>query len=150
MTFALYNGNMELLKYLLQTSISNTKKLLKIPGLFNTQMINRIFPFAVSLQKASVDMFNFFWLDLGYLWDEETFENLFSLIAKRDMPDYITLLFDSKTSHTIFEAMSYQYRFSFVEHLLHTKSDLLEEIKHQVLQEEEINGGDDEAEELFL
>jgi hypothetical protein len=48
-TFALYNGNFELLKYLINTSVCNTKKLLKIPGFYNTQMINRIFPFVVSL-----------------------------------------------------------------------------------------------------
>lgn len=36
MTFAIYNGNLDLIKYLIQISLSNTKKLIKVPGLFNT------------------------------------------------------------------------------------------------------------------
>lgn len=84
MTFALYNGNLDLLRYLLSTSICNTKKLLKIPGFFNTQVISRIFPFVVALQKGKNEMFEYFWEDLGYLWDEDTFDNLFKLLAKRD------------------------------------------------------------------
>jgi hypothetical protein len=83
-TFALYNCNFELLKYLINTSVCNTKKLLKIPGFYNTQMINRIYPFVVSLQKGNMDMFHYFWEELGYLWDEDTFDNLFKLLAKRE------------------------------------------------------------------
>ena len=48
-TFALYSGNFELVKYLLKLSLSNAKKLLKVPGLYNTQEMSRLFPFAISL-----------------------------------------------------------------------------------------------------
>jgi hypothetical protein len=152
-TFALYQGNLEVLKYLLHTSICNTKKLLKVPGLFNTQMISRVFPFAVALAKANTGMFAFFWDEMGYLWDEETLDNLFSMLAKREMADYLTMLFDSRTSRTIFAAMSYQYRFTFVEHLLQTRSDLLEEIKLVVLQDPQAAANitdEDDAEEFIL
>lgn len=37
LTFALFNGNLDLIKYILSISLTNTKKLLKIPGMFNTQ-----------------------------------------------------------------------------------------------------------------
>ncbi len=48
-TFALYNGNLEMIKYLLSLSISNTKKLLKVPGMFNTQEFSRLFAFVIAL-----------------------------------------------------------------------------------------------------
>lgn len=63
-------------------------------------------------------MFSYFWEELGYLWNEDTFDNLFKLMAKRDLPDYLNMLFDSRTAKAIFDAMSYQYRFSFIEHIL--------------------------------
>lgn len=63
-------------------------------------------------------MFMYFWEELGYLWSEDTFDNLFKLLAKSDLPDYLGMLFESKTTKAIFEAMSYQYKFSFIEHIL--------------------------------
>jgi len=73
-------------------------------------------------------MFNYFWQDLGYLWDEDAFENLFKLLAKGENADYLPFLFQSKTLLSIFEAMSYQYRFSFIQHVLQTRKDMLEEL----------------------
>lgn len=52
-------------------------------------------------------MFKYFWNDLCYLWDEDTFENVFRLLVKKDLSEYISLVFDSNTLHTIFAAMSY-------------------------------------------
>lgn len=64
-------------------------------------------------------MFKYFWEDLGgYLWNEDSFESLVKLLARRELPDLVPLLFQSRTSQTILEAMSYQYRFSFIEHVL--------------------------------
>lgn len=40
-------------------------------------------------------MFSYFWNDLNYLWDEETFENVFKYIAKRDLTDYLSMIFES-------------------------------------------------------
>lgn len=129
LTFALYNGNMPIIKYIIENCLGNTKKLLKIPGLFNTQEVNRLYPFVIALQNNNMEMFKYFWEDIGgWLWNEDTFENLFKLLAKKDLVDYLSFLFKSRTTQAIFEAMSYQYRFSFVEHLLSTKHDLLEEI----------------------
>jgi hypothetical protein len=31
-----------------------------------------------------MEMFNYFWEELGFLWDEDTFDNLFKLLAKRE------------------------------------------------------------------
>ena len=73
-------------------------------------------------------MFIYFWEDLGYLWSEDTLEGLFKVLVKRDLEEYLPILFRSRTSHTIFESMSYLYRFSFIEHLLQSKHDLIEEI----------------------
>lgn len=81
-------------------------------------------------------MFRFFWEDLKYLWNEDTFDNLFKLLAKKELVDYLQLMFRSRTAISIFEAMSYQYKFHFIEHLLQTKHDLIEEINQLVLQEQ--------------
>ena len=34
LTFAIYSGNLELVKFIVSKSLGNTKRLLKIPGLF--------------------------------------------------------------------------------------------------------------------
>lgn len=78
-------------------------------------------------------MFSYFWNDLGFLWSEDTFENLFKLLAKRGLSDYISALFRSRTTLTIFEAMSYQYKFVFIDHILLSKHDLIEEFNEAVL-----------------
>ena len=122
-----------MVKYLISTSICNTKKLIKIPGLFNTQIVNRIFPFIVSLSKGNQEMFVYFLEDLGFLWDEDTFDNLFETLTKRELNEYLPLVFKSRTVQTIFYAMSYQYRFCYIEHILSAKKDLLDEINNQVL-----------------
>ena len=93
LTFSIYNANLELIQYFIQFAISNTKKLIKVPGLFDTQELNKLFPFIVALQNQNNLMFQYFWSDLGYLWNEDTFENLFKLLAKKDQSDYIDLLF---------------------------------------------------------
>lgn len=72
-------------------------------------------------------MFSYFWNDLSFLWSEDTFENLFKLLAKRGLSDYVQALFRSRTTVTIFEAMSYQYKFLFIDHILQIKHDLIEE-----------------------
>jgi len=78
---------------------------------------------------AKLDMFNYFWEDLGgYLWNEDSFEALFKLLARRELHDLVPALFSSRTTQTIFQAMSYQYRFSFIEHLLQARYDLQEEL----------------------
>ena len=46
------------------------------------------------------------------------------------------MLFKARTTQTIFEAMSYSYRFAFIEHLLSTKHDLIEEINQLALQDQ--------------
>ncbi len=50
MTYAVYTGNLDLIKLLIKNTICPIKKLLKVPGLYNTQEINRLFPFVVALQ----------------------------------------------------------------------------------------------------
>ena len=146
LTFAVAMGNMELVPYLVENSLGNTKKLLKVPGLFNSQQLNRLFPLVVSLSHATapqsqysvshkqvlmgnsgIDMFRYFWDANGHLWNEDALESLLKLLARRELPDLVPLLFESRTTQTILEAMSYQYRFSFVEHLLQIRHDILEE-----------------------
>jgi len=40
-------------------------------------------------------MFTYFWLDLGYIWDEDAFDSIFKLIAKKDFSDYLPIIFES-------------------------------------------------------
>lgn len=144
LTFAVAMGNMDLAPFLIENSLGNTKKLLKVPGLFNSQQLNRLFPLVVSLGHAAapqseyshsqvvtgssgLEMFRYFWEGNGHLWTEDALECVLKLLARREQADLVPLLFESRTTQTIFAAMSYQYRFSFVEHLLQVRHDILEE-----------------------
>ncbi len=74
-------------------------------------------------------MYKYFWEDLGgYLWNEDSFESIFKLVLRREISDVIPILFNSQTTHSIFFAMSYHYRFSFIEHLLQLRHDIIDEI----------------------
>jgi hypothetical protein len=139
--YAICQANYDLVKHLISTSMCNIKKAIKVPGLYNTQMLNKIFPLVISLTDAasskrssnlrpsSMDMFRYFWEELGgYLWSEDSFECLFKLMARRELTDMVPMVFSSRTTRTIFEAMSFQYRFSFIEHLLGVRNDLQEDI----------------------
>lgn len=70
-----------------------------------------LFPFLIALQKGESQMFKYFWEEHAYLWNEDTFEKLFKIIAKRELEEYIHFLFKSRTLNSLFEAMSYSYRF---------------------------------------
>jgi len=43
-------------------------------------------------------MFQYFWEDMSYLWSEDTFDNLFKLLAKKELSDYLSFIFKSKTT----------------------------------------------------
>ena len=73
-------------------------------------------------------MLLYFWENLGYLWDEDSFDNLFELLAKKGLNEFLPIIFRSRTLVTIFEAMSYSYRFVFVEHILHFKKELIDDL----------------------
>lgn len=117
LTFAVAMGNMNLVPFLLENALGNTKKLLKVPGLFNSQQLNRLFPLVVSLAHATapqsqysvslkqvltsntgMDMFRYFWDGNAYLWNEDALESLLKLLARRELPDLVPLLFESRTT----------------------------------------------------
>lgn len=52
-TYAVANGNLDLAQYLINTCLCNTRKVLKVPGLFATQLFNRLFPLIVSVSSAT-------------------------------------------------------------------------------------------------
>lgn len=138
---------------------------MKVPGLYNTQTLNKIFPLVVAITHATspashfsvsqgglvqgnqgMDMFRYFWEELGgYLWNEDSFECLFKLLARRELTDMVPLVFQSKTTKTIFSGMSYQYRLSFIEHLLNIKHDMMDEIQAF----SQTNDGNEELEEFL-
>jgi hypothetical protein len=43
-------------------------------------------------------MFIYFWDELGFLWSEDTLDNLFKLLAKKELVDYLPILFRSRTT----------------------------------------------------
>ena len=61
-------------------------------------------------------------------WNEDTFETLFTLLAKREASHAIPCLFRSSTTHAMFLAMSYSYKDMFIERLLAIQDELLDEI----------------------
>lgn len=78
-------------------------------------------------------MLKYFWEDCAYLWTEDSFDSLLKLLLRRDSCDYVSFLFRSRTTHSLFLSMSYAYRFKFLEHILANKNDFLDEIKHAAL-----------------
>ena len=64
-------------------------------------------------------MFKYFWDDLAYVYcTEDTFENLFRLLAKREKSELVSYFLGSGSTKTLFMAMSQSYRSEFVEHAL--------------------------------
>lgn len=129
LTFAVYAGNLELIKFIVSKSVGNTKRLLKIPGIFKTQEISRLFPFIIAMRYNSQSMFKFFWEELAYVYNnEETFESLFRLLAKREQSEMVGFFLKSKSTKTFFLSMSYAYRTEFLDHVLQIKGDMLKEL----------------------
>ena len=61
MTHSIYNGNLEMVEYFFKNAVVNSKKIMKVPGLFSTSEVNKLFPFYVALAKNNLAMFDFFW-----------------------------------------------------------------------------------------
>lgn len=119
LTFAVYNGNLDLIKFIVNKSLGNTKRLLKIPGIFKTQEISRLFPFIIALRLNKIEMFKYFWDQLAYVYcTEDTFENLFRLLAKREQTEMVSYFLKSRSTKTLFLSMSYSYRTEFIDHAL--------------------------------
>jgi hypothetical protein len=53
LTFAIYSGNLDLIKFIITKSIGETKRIIKIPGIFKTQEVSRLFPFIISLKHSN-------------------------------------------------------------------------------------------------
>ena len=94
--FAVYSCNLPLIKFIIQKSPANIQRLLKIPGIFKSQEVSKLFPFIMAMRANNVEMFKFFWEDLSYVYcNEDTFESLFRLLAKREKPEYVSVLLSS-------------------------------------------------------
>lgn len=121
MTHAIYNGNLQLIKYLFDNAKVNSKKIIKVPGLFSTNEVNKLFPFYVALSLNNEEMFIYFWSEQRKLqWNEDSFDGLFKLVAKREASQLISPLLRSRTTLSLFLAMSYSYKFIFLERILAT------------------------------
>lgn len=57
--YAVANGNLDLTKHLISSCLCNIKKALKVPGLYNTQMMFKIFPLVIALTNATSPASNF-------------------------------------------------------------------------------------------
>ena len=93
LTFAIINGNLSLAKYLISTSLANTKKLLKVPGLYASQVVNRLFPLVMALHLKDEAVFTYFWDEVPAGWNEDSFEALLKLMARREANEMVPLLF---------------------------------------------------------
>lgn len=91
--------NLELSKYMISHCLINVKKALKVPGLYATQSLNRLFPLILALsqyqgQAWHQDMFTFFWEEIGgYLWNEDSLEGLIKVLARRELADLLPQVF---------------------------------------------------------
>ena len=137
LTFAVYSGNLELIKCIISKTQGNSKRMLKIPGIFKSQEVSRLFPFIMAIRHNNLEMFKFFWEDLSFVYsNEDTFDRLFRLLAKHEKPDLISYLLSSQPTMTLFQSMSYSYRLEFIDHVLQIKSDILKELNQQVIEEQ--------------
>lgn len=119
LTFAIFNGNLELVRYIISKCHGNSKQLVKLPGLFKTQEISRLYPFIMALNSNNIEMFKFFWEEMAYVFcTEDTFESMFRLLARKEKPELVTYLLKSESTMTLFLSMSYSYRLEFINHIL--------------------------------
>lgn len=82
-------------------------------------------------------MFKYFWEEMDYVYcNEETFESLFRLLARREKPDLVLFLLSSKATATLFLSMSYSYRLEYISDILQIKADILQDLSQQVIQEQ--------------
>lgn len=82
-------------------------------------------------------MFKYFWEELGYVYsNEETFESLFRLLARREQSEMVGFFLKSRATKTFFLSMSYAYRTEFLDHVLQIKGDILKELNQQVIEEQ--------------
>jgi len=61
MTHAIFQGNLDMIKFLFDNCRVNSKKIVKVPGLYSTNEVNKLFPFHVALATGNEDMFDYFW-----------------------------------------------------------------------------------------
>ena len=61
MTHSVYNRNLDMVKFLFSEGQINSKKIMKVPGLFSTSEVNKLFPFYIALAHNSIEMFEYFW-----------------------------------------------------------------------------------------
>jgi len=61
MTHAIFNGNLDMIKFLFESCRANSKKIVRVPGLYSTNEVSKLFPFYVSLATGNEDMFDYFW-----------------------------------------------------------------------------------------
>ena len=74
LTFAIYSGNLPLIKFIIQRTSGHLRKMMKIPGIFKTQEISRLFPFIMAIRYNNQEMFQYFWEELSFVYsNEETF-----------------------------------------------------------------------------
>ena len=103
MTHAIFNGNLPMIKHLFENCHANSKKIVRVPGLYSTNEVNKLFPFYVALATANEEMFEYFWtVQKKLVWSEDTFEALFTLLAKREASHFLTCLLRSTTTHALF------------------------------------------------
>ena len=135
MTHAIFHGNLDMIKFLFENCHANSKKIIRVPGLYSTNEVNKLFPFYVALANSNDEMFDYFWSKQKQLnWNEDSFETLFTLLAKREASHSIPMLMRSETTHALFRAMSYSYKDQFIERLLVIQDELLDEITQMVKQ----------------
>ena len=117
LTHAIFNGNLNLVKafFASETAHFNGKKAVKVPGLQKTNEVNKLFPFYIALTTNNDELFSYFWEhERSMQWNEDTFESLFKLMAKREASHLLTNFIKSRTTLAIFSGMSYTYRGTFI------------------------------------
>ena len=133
MTHAIFSGNLDMIKFLFDNCRANSKKIVRVPGLYSTNEVNKLFPFYVALSLGNEEMFSYFWtVQKKLVWTEDTFESLLIMLAKREASHYIPALLRSETAHSLFLSMSYSYRDLFIERILALHDELLDEITQMV------------------
>ena len=61
MTHAIFHGNLPMIKFLFDNCKANSKKIIRVPGLYSTNEVNKLFPFYVALATGNDEMFEYFW-----------------------------------------------------------------------------------------
>ena len=72
----------------------------------------------LAAQNKKEDLFKFYWITLGYLWNDGHIEFLLKSFSQNLSLDYMKIVLYTRTCISTFESLPFRYRFKFIQSIL--------------------------------